>query len=232
MIVTLTSTHRPEYLRQSLQSWVEAERSDEITFLIHQEPTAKINACKHVVDETLGNDFSRAWFVNSRILGPLNNPYSALKRAYSLADGEIVVLAEDDAIVSKDIVNYFEWGHQQTEGFVCAFQGGSPESLGYGSVSFNLQERFSPTIWSASKHLFDNYLDDTWQHDYLHKGWDWYFNDYVIPHNGIPVLVPEMSRSQHIGEYGGAHCTPEMFEALKAPRFLREGSDSSEWRII
>jgi hypothetical protein len=77
---------------------------------------------------------------------------------------------------------------------------------------------FSPIVWGTWASRWDGLLRDTWDHTYAHRGWDWRVNSLIAAHD-LAVVKPALSRSQHIGRLGGAHCTPGFFPETVSETF-------------
>jgi hypothetical protein len=130
-----------------------------------------------------------------------------MQTGFRLAD--FVILAEEDTPVSSDVLEYFAWARYRYESplkvrAVCAHQIGEPLG-GEGDV---LQSRhFSPVVWGTWLGEWQHWFRDNWGGP---QGWDANVNRMLRETDG-QVVIPARSRSQHIGEHGGAHCTPEFF---------------------
>lgn len=216
-----TSNGRPEYLKETIASWEQCPGWSEL------ERTWFVEPSEHVEEDIALQVASGAAVMrNSSRLGPLINPFKALSHGFN--DYEFVILAEDDATVYPDTMDYFWWASEWFEQdpsvmFVCSFQ-----KHRYARVDDRLRKAevrpgyFAPTIWGTWRSRWNTFLRATWDHDYRWKGWDWNFTQRILPSTGRGSVVPMYSRSQHIGKFGGAHCTPDMFESLLAPEPIYE----------
>jgi len=215
-----TSHGRPNYLQESFRSWEKAGW-DHLYRAWFIDPNGR--SPLHEVEEKLCHEYGVEPFHNEQTLGPLGNPFKALSHGFEQG-ANFVVLAEDDSTVAEDAVEYFEWAANKFQAddrvmFVCAFQ-----KHRYDKVDSRLRLAeyragyHSPTIWGLWRDRWERFIRDTWDHDYSHNGWDWNFGFNILPSTGRGSIVPLYSRSDHIGKYGGAHCTPDMFEGLKAPQ--------------
>lgn len=225
--VVFTGYRRVEYFRQSLASWSQARGQDGWDFFFHLEPSARLDQMK----EAISDFFPRSrTTVNPRRLGVLENPYRALNSAFS-AGYEFAVLAEDDIVVSDDVLEFFEWALplHRTYPRTLVVNAWSDhvdpgDDPGFASrVMFG--GRFSPLVWGTWKSRWDSYIEPTWDHDYStgtpdghQAGWDWNLNR-VIEKNEFLVARCQLSRSDHIGEFGGTHMLPANFSASQSPSF-------------
>lgn len=213
-VVSLTATSREEYLREVLLSWRKARGVEDYHFIFNVEPinTDIEQICRRV------DWVSSETIVNPSVYGPLGNPWYAFERGFDKSD--YVILAEDDSIVSEDVFEYFEWAEKyRTDSeciAACAFHHGY---CNHHVMQVSKNRWFAPTIWATWKEKWVTILRDTWDFDYSKRGWDWNINDNILTGDRY-CLTPCHSRSQHIGKYGGAHCTPEIFDELQASRFL------------
>lgn len=218
MLIALTANNRAKYLEQTLESWREVDWIEYALIRFHVEPgnQSVLELCESV-------DFcSTEITLNEERLGVLHNPWVALDTSFKKAP--FVILAEDDVIVAPDILRYFSamdrHKYDSRVLAVCAFQG-SPV---HGAPHLTWKEHhFAPLIWGTWKGRWKNRLRDTWDHDYSsgrgdHSGWDWNIRLRVMREDDS-CIFPDVSRSQHIGQYGGAHMMPEDFAASQAPMF-------------
>lgn len=211
MIIAFTAWNRPYYLRDVLASWRAVEGIGDCLLTFHVEP-----GCSETLDVISEVDFAD-WEVvkNNQVYGPLTNPWRALDNGFRR--DEFVVLAEDDSTVAPDLLTAFDrlrsWTAELPVLALCAFQ----IEPGQDRRKWRIQRKFHSTVWGTWRDRWTTYLRDQWDHDYSRRGWDWDIQEHVLPDNGLWVVAPEMSRSQHIGRDAGVHCTPEMFAELQAP---------------
>lgn len=217
-----TAAGRPNYLQETIRSWQECKEWAGLTKTWFVEPGPIAS-----VDEQLIREAGAMPFVNERRMGPLSNPWRALSHGFDTHHSDFVILAEDDAIAYPDTIDYFKWAAEKFEDddqvmFVCAFQKKKyteGQVVDYLRSAVYVPGYFAPTIWGTWKSRWygSSGLMATWDHDYSHNGWDWNFTRRILPQANAGSIVPIYSRSQHIGRYGGAHCTPELFDELQAP---------------
>jgi hypothetical protein len=206
-VIVFTVGGRFPYLAETLQSWEKVRGIEDATLIFLVEPSATD------LDVLLGcfaaGAFARQALVevNPRQLGVAGNPWHAMQTGFRLAD--FVILAEEDTPVSTDVLEYFAWarerfGNKDAVKAICAHQIGEP--LGDESEVM-LSKHFSPVVWGTWHDTWAVWFRDRWGGP---QGWDAQVNS-TLRKIGGQVVIPARSRSQHIGEYGGAHCTPAYF---------------------
>jgi hypothetical protein len=207
-VIVFTVGGREQYLVETLKSWRKVRGIENATLIFRVEP-GHPNALETCF---MSSPFAETTMVieNKSRLGVAGNPWRAMQTGFRLAD--FVILAEEDTPVSTDVLEYFAWARgayehaamKRTVLAVCAHQIGEPLG-GEGDV---LQSRhFSPVVWGTWAGTWQELLRDRWGGP---AGWDFQVNK-VMEWTGANVVIPARSRSQHIGEYGGAHCTPDYF---------------------
>jgi hypothetical protein len=202
-VIVFTVGGRREYLTETLQSWSKVRGIEDATMVFLVEPgTTAVNVCHFF-------KFARQSLVsvNRTRLGVAGNPWHAMQTGFRLAD--FVILAEEDTPVSTDVLEYFAWARNwyldvDSVKAICAHQIGEP--LG-GEGDVMRSKHFSPVVWGTWVDTWDVWFRDRWGGP---QGWDAQINR-TLRKIGGQVVIPARSRSQHIGEYGGAHCTPAYF---------------------
>lgn len=223
MAVTFTAFNRPRYLRRTLTSWAVAEGANDVPFYFSVEPGQPevLQICK---------DFpytERVW-ENAHHRGALGNPWYALDRAFKQGH-EFVILAEDDAVVSPDVFDYFEkmayrFGDQPSILAVCSFN-----MKANGSDSeFHRRRWFASTVWGLSRQRWMQTIKYHWGFTYEEGEWDRRFVNW-LGQDGLSCVFPCISRSQHIGRDNGTHMRPADFESMLADS-LYGGIAVSEWK--
>jgi hypothetical protein len=219
VLITFTAHNRVQYMRDVLESWSRAYGISDCDLVFWCEP-----GCPDMVDLIKARAPGRSVRVevNRRVMGALRNPHQALSDGFDRDD--FVLLAEDDSIVSRDVLEYVQWArdmyrHDLNVLAVCTFHDcAEPDD---GVV---LSESFSPTVWGTWLSRWPE-LDETWDHDYStgvngrQAGWDWNINLRV--RGGRRFVMPTRSRSQHIGRHG-THMTEQDFERLQSHCFQPE----------
>ena len=210
MEIVFTVCNRPDYLRETLESWsrVRGIGGHHLTFFCEPVGDESVAACREV-------DFaSSSVLVNSVRLGVASNPWNALESSFRAHGSPFTVIAEEDTPVADDVLEYFTWARDRFAArnvmTVCAHQlGHVPPPSGTAADVF-LIDWFSPVVWGTWKDRWDTHLRGSWDFDYSHQGWDNQVN-MVTKAAGYVTAFPSRSRSQHIGERSGAHCSPGFF---------------------
>lgn len=220
--LVFTAFNRPGYLQETVASWNEARRLDQWKAKFFIEPsdlqvhtTAAANDLKTIVSVQ----------INELRQGVLVNPWNAINDAFT-RDADFVVLAEDDVIVSSDILEYFEWASEEFAQDTAILLVNSFSAIGGPEENKTIADDvFSPLVWGVWRSSWETYLRDTWDKNYStgnpdgsEAGWDWNINR-ILKARSMKVLKPVQSRSDHIGEFGGTHMTPDLFDSSRGADF-------------
>src|SRR5882724_5024243 len=205
----MTANNRPEYFKAVLDSWKNVRGIWNMNICL--EPSEHSREMNTIVREMCDERFIVTH--NKEKLGVKDNPFHALDNLFKLG-APFVVLAEDDILVSNDIIEYFYWAareyqHDETISTVCAFSnhGGADTNEVLLAPSF-----CSPLVWGTWKNRWDINLHRDWYSD--ERGWDYGLN-FRTRERGERALFPLQSRSSHIGDYGGTHATPELSQSAR-----------------
>ena len=204
-VVVFTVGGRAAYLSKTLASWARVRGIEDSTMVFLVEPGQQDS---RKIAHSMGR-FARTAMVieNNRRRGVSANSWHAMQTGFRLAD--FVILAEEDTPVSTDVLEYFAWARDEYKVWadikaVCAHQIGEP--LG-GEGDVLRSKHFSPVVWGTWRETWLDLFRDDWGGP---RGWDANLNE-ILQEKGGRVVIPARSRSQHIGEHGGAHCTPGYF---------------------
>lgn len=234
--VVWTVYRRPSYFKQALASWKAARGEDRVQHIFMVEPSDKRDQQTELIRESgLTNKIRH---LNPRRYGVLENPWYGFNLAFDRAKNDsslspFVFIAEEDVLVSSDIVEYIE--------FASTFDG-DPHCLGVCANTHrpDLQDpaqlcksaSFDPLGWGTWADRWDGLFRDTWDHDYstgdngVNAGWDHNINHRLIPRdpNNYFLFPAGQSRTDHVGILEGAHMIPEYFKDSQAPTFSLEVS--------
>jgi hypothetical protein len=220
LTVAFTAFNRPDYLARTLRSWGAAYGRDRARFRFQAEPG-------HASVHRLCREFPGAQVaVNEQLLGPQRNPQAALAGAFR-DDADFVILAEDDIVVGRDVLDYFSWAAAHFAGdsgvlAVSAFRIIAPPlSCLYEARA---ERHFPGLVWGTWRDRWTDVLEPSWDL----SGWDLYINRELVGRKGYEIVLPHLSRSQHIGAFG-AHMTPVMFEPGQSKCFVAD-APSGSWR--
>lgn len=229
--VCFTVNNRPKYLRETLASWSAVRGVDEVAFVFRCEPGCDEarDLCSQFVGEHGG-----IVTVNPHRYGVLGNPWAALETGFSFSDddSEFCVLAEEDLVVSPDVLEFFTWCQRyqvdpQVLGVSTYQHHEQPGDLpGVRVADWSRDDQWHFWVWGTWRDRWRALLCDDWDFTYRENGggpsqagWDWRIRNLLILGQGYKMIVPSMARSQHIGKFGGAHCTADQFDALLSPSF-------------
>lgn len=226
----ITAANRPNYFRETINSWRKARGFYDWNVVVRLEPSNFISEHKAIVDELEHPKIQT--LVNPQVYGVLHHPWVGFEELFNYCD--FVVRAEDDLTVSDDILEFFEWTAEtyREDQEIAAAVGYSPV-VGHDPDSAHRESYFSPWVWGTWHDRWHDFISPTWDHDYStyngspgnEAGWDWNLNTRVLPDRNKKTIRPEISRVQNIGVWG-VHGTPENFAT--APSFF-EHHDPHEW---
>lgn len=227
--VTMTAFNRPDYFRESLASWkqvrnVHGEYGKGWSLLVSCEPgPVNLDMQRVAWSERDWATFSS----NREQLGVLVHPWHCFNEMFELG-APFTVLAEDDIVVSSDIMEYFNWAaYEFAEDSnvlgVCAFT----QECGKAN-EVRKSQGFSPLIWGTWKDRWDNILRDRWDKDYstgpgngVEAGWDWEINR-ILKEKNMNFIFPKASRSNHIGRFNGTHMVESLFHTSISASFVAD----------
>ncbi len=218
--LVFTAFNRPEYLQPTINSWNNVRNLRDWNTVFHIEPSDQQVLVSEIAMQLNTEVTTR---INPERLGVLVNPWNAINTAFD-NNADFVVLAEDDVIVSQDILEYFEWAAIEYETAYSILNINSFSKLGGRANQLTQDSHFSPLIWGVWRNRWENYLRDSWDKDYStgnpdgsEAGWDWNINR-ILQRENFKVIKPLQSRSNHIGLIG-THMTPDMMESSQGTDF-------------
>lgn len=224
--VCFTVNNRPRYLRETLASWSAARGVDDVAFVFRCEP-----GCDEARDlcSQFAGEHGGFVTVNPHRYGVLGNPWAALETGFSADDdSNFCVLAEEDLIVSPDVLEFFTWCQQyhadpQVLGITSYQHDEQPGGLtGVGVADWSRDDQWHFWVWGTWRDRWANLISHDWDFTYRAdcgcppnmRGWDWAIRNHLIRDRGMKMIAPSLCRSQHIGKFGGSHATPDQFEGL------------------
>lgn len=229
-ILAFTAFNRPEYLKQSLDSWLKTNLSLVTSVQFFIEPSDRLPEIHAVIDA-----FAKECpvpvikHVNPEKYGVLRNPWELFRNLFEYQLATFVILGEDDFIVSPDTLDFFEATRKQIQPktlAICAKNTG--ESSDNEPATFTYDSGFSGNVWGLYAEKWRTYLRHGWDSDYSSgkadgtpSGWDWNISLRIMPQHGLKCLVPTASRSWHIGVQG-CHTNPEGYHETVTWNFVRE----------
>lgn len=205
-VIASTLYRRPEYTKQMMDGLLSCDGIEDYLVLFCVEPG-------HPEVAELTNWFATQHagtvsIYNPKLLGCTANIKQALTRGFAVPNTDYVIVVEDDIVLHKDALKYFEWANSSYKDdksvfSVCAYRRSDEVSMAY-DISRN--KWFTPWGWATWR--------DRWQE--IRAKWDgettesW---DRVIQFNIIGdryEIYPHLARSQNIGAELGTYCpSPE-----------------------
>jgi len=218
----MTAHNRPSYLEQTLASWMKVRGEWDIYMRI--EPNGHGSYA-------VATSYGLEPVVNRVRRGVLSNIWYTADDLFN--DGaDFVIFAEDDVLVSDDIVEMMEFG--------AANYRDDPNVLGVCSTqrwvkptpeqewTMRLRNHFAAPSWGTWADRWYDLLRDDWDHDYTHNGWDWQVGRMVLD-DGYRFAVPDFCRCQHIGMVG-THMNAATFQSALCPSW-QEHHEPGEWTM-
>lgn len=205
-----------------MQSWAAVRGYAKVRPTVFLEPSPTVETMR-----AIAIDHGAEVRVNPHRYGVLRNPWHAFSDAFTT--DEFVILAEDDVLVSDDILEYFTWAaeHYYNERVLAVCAGNQRGAcLPTEANTVTRHRQFCALVWGTWVDRWRAVLRDTWDLDYSsgtpehpQSGWDWNLNLRVIPAFDLDIVSPLASRSTHIGEHMGTHMSAEDFPASVSPTF-------------
>jgi hypothetical protein len=228
-VVAFTARNRPAYLKETLSSWSKVRGIGDAHLLFRVEP-----GCPEVAELCGAADFAKVTVIrNPRRLGVLANPWHAMESGFATG-AEFVILAEDDLTVSADVLEFFAWCQRYAADPAVLAVSTHQRDAQPGGLAGVTDARWDyggahMWVWGTWADRWERLLRPGWDFTYeengggpAQRGWDWKIRNHWVMQQGMRVVAPSLSRSQHIGEHGGAHCTPEQYEDLKSRCYVQD----------
>jgi hypothetical protein len=256
--IVCTAKSRDHYLRETLSSWEAARGITEIhsfTLALGYAPDRfmpVLNAFDRFRKATGLGRRARVK-MDSAAARASNGMHRAIAEAgnHVLADPavEFAVFSEEDIVVSSDVLEYMEWARETFAGdehvlCACAHSVGGQawDQAGIGALGVDADQEavqlipyFNPWTWGTWRDRWEKTLAPTWDLEcrsggVMDSGFDHNIHRRVIPQGGFTCAVPDASRSQNIGRYGGWAARPEDYESTLAASFWR-GREPVTYRL-
>jgi len=219
--IFLTAYNRIPYLQQTLASWESVRGQEGWDFIASIEPGPMaqqvVEEFEEFASKTTFNTFDIR--VNENVEGVLHHPWLCFEGLFGMGRYDFVVRAEDDLVVSNDILEFFSWSAHtyRDDAEVATVHAYTATDGPINSV--RRSEAFSPWLWGTWRDRWAGLIGPTWDHDYstfngspgFQSGWDWNLNTRIFPEYNLRSIVPVVSRANNIGLHG-VHGTPENFE--------------------
>jgi hypothetical protein len=224
--------NRPHYLKETLASWGQVRGIGDARLVFRCEPR-----CPEAVALCEAVTFAeRTVTVNRERFGVLANPWHAMEQGFTA--GGFTVLAEEDLVVSPDVLEYFTWCQRYRDdlsvlGVTTYQRDARPGGLaGAGPADWSDPDGFHFWVWGTWKDRWERLLRGSWDFLYARKGWDWDIRDRLVTGAGMTMIAPSLARSQHMGRHGGTHCTPAQHDAVLSRCYAGGGVPPQEYREV
>ena len=218
-VIALTVHNRPAYLKRALESWAMVRGIGRAQMIFRCEP-----GCDETVALCEAVTFARTatTIVNGEKFGVLANPWHAMESAFATG-AKFAILGEEDICVADDTLEFFAhcqraYGPGPDVVAVCAGGYGEEYADGGDPDAIMRDPHFSPIVWGTWADRWRDFFRGTWDFTYAHRGWDWNVNR-LIKEQGRHIVTPACSRSLHIGEHGGTHCSVDFYPQTVAASF-------------
>lgn len=213
--ITLVANNRLHYLKEMVDSLRRNNLTDYSLFIgVEPDESAVVAFCKSM-------DFMPTQLtINATRLGVKLNPLATISRAFE-AGSDLNVHLEDDIILSPDALDLANWYCSLADkDWLCL------DLFNYHSdpSSPNVVEEsdhFAPLGWVTRRNSWEKHFAPNWMAD--KRGWDFSVNK-LISDGNKKVLMPKLSRSNHIGREGGVHCSQDFHDRVFSRVSISDGS--------
>ena len=249
--VVCTAYRRPNYLKEVLESWQAARGIGDIhsfTLALGDPGGDKFMSQLAVFDafrKATGLGSRGRVKVDSAAAREARGMHRAIGEAgnHVLADPavEFVIFGEEDVAVSTDILEYMAWARAEFAGnervlCACAHSvggagydepGAATRDGGADQEAVKLLPYFNGWCWGVQRDRWERVLEPNWDWECNsgprpdQHGYDWSILR-TIRQEGFVCTVPDASRSQNIGRFGGWAANPDDFPATQAASFRQE----------
>ena len=174
VIAFTVSGLRQKYLREALGTWGRARGIEDWHLLFSLEP------CRTTFPVAEFTQWAKRVFASAEVavadsrLGCLRNTRQAMRLAFA-SGAEFAILAEEDLLVSTDVLEYFTWardtyGGQEKVTTVCAH---SLRTERGGPADVVRSSWFNPLVWGTWKDRWEDFIDPAWgPFDGNSESWD------------------------------------------------------------
>ncbi len=229
--ILMTAWRRPQYTRKVLQSWSEVRGIEEVPFTVFLEPSDRQEQMREVIRGSgLGIDLRE----NTELLGvDVNIAKGAAALFRENPKLSYLIFAEDDLIVSTDVLEYFLWCegefYDRRQVLVACAHTDDDAREDADPSEVVLGQRFRCWVWATWRDRWEETLLPTWDYDTSTSeypgdpcDWAWNLDLRIIPRGGFRTVLPAASRSQNIGKWEGVHANPGLYTETLNPSFRAE----------
>lgn len=223
--IVMWAWRRPQYFRKALQSWAQVSGISRVPMTVFLDPSDRTDQLIEIIHEAQDSGaLDISYRINAERLGVLVNPVESAGTLFRENEKlQFLIFAEEDLIVSDDVLEYFAWCDKRFRNswdilLACAHtEEGAQADADPAAVKFS--SRFRCWIWATWRDRWEKFLEPEWDRDYTHGGWDVNINDRIIPEYGWKTVLPLASRSQNIGKWEGVHADPKDYAGTLNPSF-------------
>lgn len=195
---------RQKYLREALDSWaaVRGIGAAQVIFCIEPRPSFPVPDFASWAEKTFPGSVV---LPNPSVYGIVSNTRQAFDAAFHLG-ARLGVLAEEDLVVSTDILSYLSWAaeHYQDDQKVATVCSHTRASGSTNPAEVVRVPWFNPLVCGTWKDRWERLLAPAWgawrQGADGNTAWDSNLRE-VLAGAGKVSVFPAMSRVKHIGEY-------------------------------
>lgn len=194
-VVVFTANDRPHYMRRVLESWGAVRGIGDALLMFQAEP------CPPMLELIREVSFAETIIrVNGARAGCEANTGQAIAAGFA-GTARFVIHAEDDILVSEDILEYMAWAGGEYEADervfgVCSHQDRPPGDL----AMVCRVDWFYPWAWGTWRDRWDQ-VAATWPARPGVGSWDYYLLE-QMRRRGQVVIQPAATRCESIGDYG------------------------------
>lgn len=234
--VVIVSYDRTEYFRQTLESWLTVRGKENYTFFFSLDYSEKTGQMLDVINwfqTTSGVSIDVE--VNIPKLGVGFNHQRAIQKAFD-KENAIVIVAEDDVIVSNDILEYYEYAFGNLyESDILMICGHSHDDPGKSDNIIFKRQYYNPLSWAISKDKWDTVLKDEWsvepfelEEGLIVEGFDFTIDRRVLKQYEMSCIFPLRTRCKHVGIIG-VHSNQENY--YDNPYFIKDIPKTTAWIV-
>ncbi len=216
-IITISAYDRTEYFRETLEHLSRCYGIDKYKVFCFIDPSPNTPEISKICQEFYENQkLVIGWHVNENVLDCNGNIFRCLEYGFRYTD--YLIHIEDDIVLAKDALRYFEhcgetYANDRSIFSVCSYNRYSHRSYQpTGLTSVYKQKHFDPWGWATWRDRWEEEIKDNWQFGYgprynkegeqvlAQGGWD--VNMGTIIRSDQRRINPNCSRSKNIGEHG------------------------------
>ncbi len=251
MALLITACKRPYYLKETLTSWALADDVNSLDSVV----VALGRSDKEMEQRELIRQIcpgARTWLDSDRAAmsrGMHRAISEAASRIFRALRPNFLIFAEEDEVVSSDIIKYMRWAAEEFKDNerVLLVNGHSRGGQGWDlwepaqdaeadQNTVRLEPYMNAWVWGTWADRWEKVLEPNWDHECnsggaTDSGYDWNIATRIIPQGNYLAVVPEASRSQNIGRKEGWASSEWSFSFSQAQSF-REKRDKVSYRLV